>query len=104
MPDGRTVTAELPASVVSGCGNHLNRLVLKLHFQGKMTSERIVAVLTAAGMAISKRQVVRLMTAKLELFSDEEEEARSAGLRASPWVSVNDTGARHAGKACYTTQ
>ena len=104
MPDGRTVTAELPASVVGGCGPHLHRLVLTLHFQGQMTCERIVAVLTAAGLAISKRQVVRLMTAKLELFRAEEEAAFSAGLRASPWVSVDDTGARHAGKACYTTQ
>ena len=104
MPDGRTVTAELPASVVGGCGPHLHRLVLTLHFQGQMTCERIVAVLTAAGLAISKRQVVRLMTAKLDLFRAEEEAAFSAGLRASPWVSVDDTGARHAGKACYTTQ
>ena len=92
MPDGRTVTAELPASVVGGCGPHLHRLVLTLHFQGQMTCERIVAVLTAAGLAISKRQVVRLMTAKLELFRAEEEAAFSAGLRASPWVSVDDTG------------
>ena len=33
MPDGRTVTAELPASVVGGYGPHLHRLVLTLHFQ-----------------------------------------------------------------------
>ena len=44
------------------------------------------------------------MTAKLDLFRAEEEAAFSAGLRASPCVSVDDTGARHAGKACYTTQ
>jgi hypothetical protein len=103
-PDGERLIAPLPASVVGGCGPHLHRLVLTLHFQGQMTCERIVAVLTAAGLAISKRQVVRLMTAKLDLFRAEEEAAFSAGLRASPWVSVDDTGARHAGKACYTTQ
>jgi hypothetical protein len=103
-PDGRTVTADPPAGVVGGCGPHLVRLVLMLHFQGQMTCERILAVLTAAGLLISKRQVVRLLTAKLDLFRAEEEEAFSAGLRASPFVSVDDTGARHAGKACYTTQ
>ena len=103
-PDGRTVTADLPAGVVGGCGPHLIRLVLMLHFQGQMTCERIVAVLTAAGLLISKRQVVRLLTAKLDLFRAEEEEAFSAGLRASPFISVDDTGARHAGKGCYTTQ
>jgi len=103
-PDGRTVTADLPAGVVGGCGLHLHRLVLALHFQGQMTCERIVAVVTAAGLSISKRQVVRLLTAKLDLFRAEEEAVFTAGLRASGFVSVDDTGARHAGKACYTTQ
>jgi len=103
-PEGRTGVADLPPGVVGGCGPHLIRLVLVLHFQGQMTCERIVAVLTAAGLAISKRQVVRLLTAKLDLFRAEEEAVFSAGLRASPCVSVDDTGARHAGRACYTTQ
>jgi len=103
-PDGRTVTADPPAGVVGGCGPHLIRLVLMLHFQGQMTCERIVAVLTAAGLSISKRQVVRLLTANLDLFRAEEEAVFTAGLRASGYVSVDDTGARHAGKACFTTQ
>src|SRR5208283_5342891 len=103
-PDGRTVTADLPAGVVGGCGPNLHRLVLTLHFQGQMTCERIVAVLTAAGLSISKRQVVRLLTAKLDLFRAEEEAVFTAGLRASGFVSVDDTGARHAGKACTTMQ
>jgi len=103
-PDGRTVVADLPAGVVGGCGPNLVRLVLTLHFQGQMTCERIVAVLTAAGLSVSKRQVVRLLTAKLDLFRAEEEAVFAAGLRASGYVSVDDTGARHAGKPCYTTQ
>ena len=103
-PDGRTVTADLPAGVIGGCGPNLHRLVLTLHFQGQMTCERIVAVLTAAGLSISKRQVVRLLTVRLDLFRAEEEAVFAAGLRASGFVSVDDTGARHAGKACTTTQ
>ena len=103
-PNGRTVTADLPAGVVGGCGPNLHRLVLTLHFQGQMTCERIVAVLTAAGVAISKRQVVRLLTAKLDLFRAEDEAVFTVGIRASGYVSVDDTGARHAGRACYTTQ
>jgi len=103
-PDGRTVTADLPAGVRGGCGPHLQRMVLMLYIQGQMTCERIVTLLTAAGLAISKRQVVRLLTARLDLFRAEEEAIFSAGLRASAYVSVDDTGARHAGKACYTTQ
>ncbi len=55
-------------------------------------------------MAISKRQVVRLLTAKLEAFRAEDEAVFHAGLCVSPYISVDDTGARHAGKAGYTTQ
>jgi hypothetical protein len=92
-PDGRTVSADLPTGVARGCGPNLHRLVLTLHFQGQMTCERIVAVLTAAGLLISKRQVVRLLTAKLDLFRAEEEAVFTAGLRASGFVSVDGAGA-----------
>ena len=85
-PDGRTVTADLPAGIVGGCGPNLIRLVLTPHFQGQMTCERIVAVLTAAGVAISKRQVVRLLTAKRDVFHAEEEAVFTAVLRASGYV------------------
>ena len=104
------MTADPPAGVVGGCGLNLHRLVLMLHFQGQMTCERIVTLLTAAGLSISKRQVVRLLTVRLDLFRAEEEAAFGAGPRiksggrASAYVSVDDTGARHAGKSGYTTQ
>ena len=69
-----------------------------------MTCERIVTLLTGAGVAISKRQVVRLLTAELEAFRAEDEAIFHAGLCGSPYITVDDTGARHAGKAGYTTQ
>ena len=50
-PDGKTLTAPLPAGIVGGCGPHLIRLVLALHFQGQMTCERIVALLAGLGLA-----------------------------------------------------
>ena len=102
-PDGERLIAPLPAGIVGGCGPHLHRLVLMLHFQGQMTCERIVALLTGLGLAISKRQVVRLMTAKLEDFRAEDEAVLRAGLMSAPFVTVDDTGARHAGKGCFTT-
>ena len=102
-PDGERLIAPLPAGIVGGCGPHLIRLVLMLHFQGQMTCERIVALLTGLGLAISKRQVVRLLTAKLEDFRAEDEAVLRAGLDGAPFVTVDDTGARHAGKGCFTT-
>ena len=102
-PDGERLIAPLPAGIVGGCGPHLHRLVLMLYFQGQMTCERIVALLAGLGLAISKRQVVRLMTAKLEGFRAEDEAVLRAGLAGAPFITVDDTGARHAGKGCFTT-
>jgi len=68
-----------------------------------MTCERILALLNGAGVVISKRQVVRLLAAKLETFRAEDEEVLTAGLSGSRFVTVDDTGARHQGKSGFTT-
>ena len=102
-PEGETVVAALDPASVGGFGANLHRTVLQLYFQGQMTCERIVAYLNDLGVTISKRQVVRLLTTKLEIFRAEDAEVLKAGLRGD-YVSVDDTGARHAGKSGYTTQ
>src|SRR5450759_987004 len=102
-PDGKTIIAALDPGLVGGYGPNLHRLVLTLHFSGQVTCERIVALLNGMGVVISKRQVVRLLTAKLETFRAEDEAVLKAGL-CGAYVTVNDTGARHAGKNSYTTQ
>jgi hypothetical protein len=102
-PAGETIIAELDAGIVGGYGPNLHRLILALHFSGQVTCERIVALLNGMGVKISKRQVVRLLTAKLETFRAEDEAVLKAGLGGA-YVTVDDTGARHAGKSGYTTQ
>src|SRR5260370_22922078 len=89
--------------VVGGCGPNVHRLVLALRFCGQVACERIVALLHGMGVVSSKRQVVRLLTAKLETFRAEDEAVLKAGLGGA-YVTVDDTGARHAGKSGYTTQ
>ncbi len=101
--DGKTIIAELDSGIVGGYGPNLHRFVLVLHFSGQVTCERIVALLNGMGVMISKRQVVRLLTAKLETFRAEDEAVLKAGLSGA-YVTVDDTGARHAGKNGYTTQ
>jgi hypothetical protein len=56
------------------------------------------------GVAISKRQLQRLLTDKQESFIAEAQDVLRAGLETSPYVSVDDTGAHHAGKNGYCTQ
>src|SRR5271157_5831940 len=102
-PDGETIVANLDSGIVGGYGPHLHRLVLALHFSGQVTCERIVALLNGMGVVISKRQVVRLLTTKLETFRAEDAAVLKAGLSGA-YVTVDDTGARHAGTNGYTTQ
>jgi hypothetical protein len=102
-PGGETIIAALDPAIVIGYGPNLHRFVLALHFSGQVTCERIVAMLEGIGVVISKRQVVRLLTARLETFRAEDEAVLRAGLSGA-YITVDDTGARHAGKSGYTAQ
>jgi len=103
-PQGEIVTAPTPAGVIGGCGPHLHRLVPMLHFRGQMTCERITGLLNGAGAEISKRQLVRRLTAKLDVIAAEEAGVFEAGLKTSPYITVDDAGARPARKSAFTTQ
>jgi Transposase IS66 family len=102
-PEGERIIAALDPGIVGGYGPNLHRLVLAFHFSGQVTCERIVALLNGMGVKISKRQVVRLLTVKLETFRAEDAAVLEAGLGGA-YVTADDTGARHAGKSGYTTQ
>src|SRR4051812_37381669 len=103
-PSGETVLAPLPAGIVGGFGPGLRRFLLVAHAQGQVTAERLVALLAGIGIEISKRQVVRLLTSRLDDLIAEEREALRAGLATARWVTVDDTAARHARQDAFTTQ
>jgi Transposase IS66 family len=103
-PEGRTIIAPLPAGIVGGFGPALRRFVLAGHVQGQVTSERLTALLAGIGITISKRQVVRLLTGRLDALIAEDREVLRAGLASAPWITVDDTGAVHAGRNGVTTQ
>jgi hypothetical protein len=103
-PSGETVVAPLPPGTVGGFGPELRRFVLALHAQGQVTTERLTALLNGIGVAISKRQVVRLLSAPLDDLVAEDQAVMRAGLATARWVTVDDTAARHARKDGVTTQ
>ena len=103
-PDGRTVLAPLPEGVAGHFGPELRRFVLMQYHQGQSTLPRIAAFLRSVGVAASKRQLQRLLTDKQADFVAEAQDVLRAGLETSPYVSVDDTGARHAGKNGFCTQ
>jgi Transposase IS66 family len=78
--------------------------VLMQYHQGQSTLPRLAALLHSMGVAISKRQLQRLLTDKQVDFVSEAQDVLRAGLATSPFVSVDDTGARHAGKNGFCTQ
>ncbi len=103
-PDGRTVLAPLPDGIDCHFGPELRRFVLLQYHQGQSTLPRIAALLRSAGVAVSKRQLQRLLTDQQESFTAEAQDVLRAGLETSPYVSVDDTGARHKAKNGYCTQ
>jgi hypothetical protein len=103
-PDGQTILAPLPEGIDGHFGPELRRFVLMQYHLGQSTLPRLATLLHSVGVAISKRQLQRLLTDKQESFAAEAQDVLRAGLEASPYVSVDDTGARHAGKNGFCTQ
>jgi hypothetical protein len=103
-PDGQTIVAPLPEGTKGHFGPDLRRFVLMQYHQGQSTLPRLTALLHSVGVSISKREVQRLLTDKQQDFFDEAREVLRAGLETSPWVSVDDTGARHKAQNGFCTQ
>ncbi len=102
--DGRTVMAALPEGIDGHFGPELRRFVLAQYHQGQVTVPRLVALLQGFGIVISKRQIVRLLIAGKESFVEEARDVLRAGLTGAPWITVDDTGARHKAKNGFCTQ
>src|SRR3954454_23222228 len=102
-PDGHEIIAPLPPEVTGHFGPGIVRFVLMQHVQGQVTVERLLAQLKGLGVRISKGQIVTLLTANKDVFHAEKDALLEAGLASAAWVTVDDTGPRHAGANEYTT-
>src|SRR6202035_2973680 len=102
--DGQTIVAPLPDGTEGHFGPNLRRFAFMQYHQGQSTLPRLAALLQSVGLAISEREIQRLLTEKQDSFLDENRDVLRAGLRASPWISVDDTGARHKAANGYCTQ
>ena len=103
-PEGRTVVAPLPPGTVGHFGPELRRFVLAQYHRGQVTVPRLVAQLHDLGVAISKRQVVRLLNEGTGGFLCEAQGVLRQGLETASWITVDDTGARHRGRNGVCTQ
>jgi hypothetical protein len=102
--DGTLLTAPLPDGIEGHFGPELRRFILAQYHQGQVTVPRLVEMLRALDIFISKRQVVRLLNEGQERFLYEANAVLRAGLSSAAWITVDDTGARHQAKNGFCTQ
>jgi hypothetical protein len=103
-PEGAWVVAPLPAGTRGHFGPELRRFILAQYHGAQTTVERLTSLLRDLRVDISKRQVMRLLNDGQAAFVEESDAVLRAGLEAAPWVSVDDTSARHGDRNGVTTQ
>src|ERR671938_322587 len=94
-PEGQLFVAPLPGGIDGHSGPELRRFALAQYHQGQVSVPRLVAQLRAIGLAISTRQVMRLLIAGQQRFLDEARGVLRAGRAQAAWIGGDDTGARH---------
>src|SRR3954465_7017859 len=92
-PDGHLIVAPLPGGVEGHFGPELRRFVLAQYHQGQVTVPRLVAQPRAIGLAISTRQVMRLLIHGQQHFLNEARDVLRAGLAQAAWIPAEGTGA-----------
>jgi hypothetical protein len=81
--DGKTILAPLPSGICGHFGPELHRFVLMQYHQCQMTVERLVVLLQAIGVSISKRQIMRLLSDGQDDFLTETRDVLRAGLQTA---------------------
>ena len=101
--NSRSYVAALPIDYNGrGYGFNIKALIITLHHQGKMSQRGIHEFLSsAAGTQIAKSTVSRILTDELEIFHQEKDAIFAAGLYATNYVHIDDTGGRENGQNQY---
>ena len=103
-PAGGLLVGQLPDAVQDRhFGPTLVSYILYQYYQCHVTQPLLLEALREWGIDVSSGQLNRILTEDKERFHDEKQELLSVALRFSPYVNVDDTGARHQGKNGYCT-
>lgn len=107
LPAGGSVLAPFPPGVLAVEGGHfganLITYILDQYHQAQVTEPLLLEQLWEYGVDISAGQLHRILTEHKDHFHQEKAEVLAAGLAASSYIGVDDTGARHQGKNGYCT-
>jgi len=102
-PDGNYIVASLPDEVQGHYGIELKQHILHLNYDLNVPQKLILDSLHELGIKISAGQLNNILTEGHDVFHNEKEDILETGLKVSPYVSVDDTGARHNGENGYCT-
>ena len=96
-PEGTYVEGQLPACIKGHFDTELVSFILYQYHQCHVTQPLLLEQLREYGVDISSGQLNRLLMEGYDDFHFEKEELLSTGLDISPYIQVDDTGARHQG-------
>jgi hypothetical protein len=104
-PEGEWLCGELPAALNGGhFGSRLREFVLYQHHHCQVTQPLLHEQLREWGVDISVGQVDALLSGNNAAFCAEKDQLLATGLQVSPFITVDDSGARHRGQNGYVTQ
>ena len=102
-PDGTYLLAPLPDEVGDHYGIELKQYIMHLNYDLNVPHGLILESLHEHGIKISPGKLNNILTEGHDIFHNEKEGLLKTGLEISPFISVDDTGARHNGKNGYCT-
>lgn len=103
-PDNKKLKGQLPTSVAGRhFGPRLVSYILYQYHHCQTTQPLLLEQLREWGIDISSGQINQILIGAKESFHAEKEDLLSVALRASSYVTVDDSGARHQGKNGYVT-
>ena len=103
-PDGSYVTAQLPAHLDGKhFGTELIRFILYQYHHCHVTQPLLLEQLREIGVDISSGHLSNILVENNDAFHKEKDAILETGLEVSPYINVDDTGARHQGKNGYCT-
>ena len=104
-PSGDTLTGTLPAALRNRhFGPRLASYILYQHHHCQTTQPLLLEQLREWGIDISSGQINQLLVSGQKAFHGEKDALLQVGLEVSPYITVDDSGARHQGRNGYVTQ
>lgn len=102
-PEGKTIQAVPPTNLKGGhFGPELRAFVHNL-YGSSMTEPEVHKFLIGLGVKVSTGQVHNFLMDEVEKYRDVSKAILAAGLQNAPYISADDTGAKHQHKSGYCT-